>query len=252
MCARRRGVSFDVRGKTEERTLEGVDTKFTCSLAGLGMLVGFALFVACGGASSTDLFDGVDGSTTSSSSGDSGATSSGGQDSGGVTDSGTSSGGQDGGGNACVPNTPNACPAGSYCEAVACSTTTGTCTKKPTVTAAANPICGCDGVTYFNATLAANASVSTRATGQCVAGAPTTASCGEQKCEGKQVCSLGHASAACNGKASDICWIIPDNCNAADKGTTRTCIGNGGGLQCTSLCNALKNEKDFYVDAQCL
>lgn len=152
----------------------------------------------------------------------------------------------DSGSGACVPGGKAAqCPTGSWCEPVtACSPTTGTCKPKPTLTNAVSPVCGCDNITYFNASLAAAANVGTKTSGICPTA--TALKCDEnEKCPSGAVCNLNHANVACLDQQVDhTCWFIPSNCNPNDPKSFRSCDSGGG--QCITACNALKNEKNFY------
>jgi hypothetical protein len=144
---------------------------------------------------------------------------------------------------------PTDCPSTSYCKVAGCASAGGTCTPKPPLTAAIGPVCGCDNVTYFNASLAANDWMNVKATGPCPA--ITAVKCTNGQCGGDLTCNRG---GQCNGIAAGTCWKIPDTCNAtsaSEPSRYRLCPGSGGGNDCLTACEAIETEKAFYEDPLC-
>jgi hypothetical protein len=107
------------------------------------------------------------------------------------------------------------------------------------------PVCGCDHVTYWNSTIAAAHGANVAATGECGANAAactrSTGCAGEAKCNLEQplVCSLGDAKGTC--------WQLPKSCTGTSGSSVRRCNNQ----QCTSLCSAIVDERQFVPGAGC-
>ena len=203
-----------------------------------------AVFAACGGATETDLVGtpvldagalGAD-----SSAGDDEPTfdasidgTVNGDDSGGLTDSGKA----DSGVTVCNPNMSNSCAPGSYCNATGCSSS-GVCTKIPAEEGTPSPVCGCNGVTYWNASVAAHAGVSVKASGECSVPVP----CNMLKpCPTDTYCSKLVARANQCGPTPGVCWGLPDVCPQNILATT---CSNG---KCEkSRCEIMKDGNTYY------
>lgn len=210
-------------------------------------LIPLLLIAACGGATETGLFGDPDpGSTDSGSNIDATGDDSTGDDSdgaasdsGGAVDSGVPSDSGSEIGSPCDPNDSTSCPSGAYCNASGCGAS-GVCTAKPTTVGAdLSPVCGCDNVTYWNGSVAAERGISTKASGTC--GSPISCS-GQNKCVKGTYCNKGGnnvSSCAMGGKGT--CWGIPDSCPKelfAYECSSQKCD--------KSICELIKNERAFY------
>jgi hypothetical protein len=197
---------------------------------------------SCGGAAETDLFAESDGGAGSSGGGSpSGDAASSGDGASG--DGSFSSGGPPDASIACTVGQPGACAGGSYC-AGACGEK-GTCTAIPAESTKFEPVCGCDGVVYWNGGVAASFGQSAHTTeGSCV-----LVTCNAQKaCPDGLRCGMRRDSVAqCGGSTNGVCWGLPKSCpklSDPESGPpTRAC----GALGCTSLCDAIEDEKPFYA-----
>lgn len=108
----------------------------------------------------------------------------------------------------------NSCGAGMYCFAPGCAS--GVCRpiakEQPSITA---PVCGCNGVTFLNAELAANRGMSVRGDGECKGvQAATCGGFGGIQCPLDATCSyLAQNELECNiVDASGTCWVLPPVC----------------------------------------
>jgi hypothetical protein len=154
-----------------------------------------------------------------------------------------------GSGAPCLAAAANACPAGSYCSAPNC--VSGVC-----VVAASNdtlaPVCGCDQVTYWNASVAARRATGVRSPGACSPGL-TCGGIASLNCPSRAVCNLEVPSAAAcvTADLGGRCWELPTGgCPAVAAGVgpnTRRCNAN----QCADLCQLINAEQPFYVDNSC-
>jgi hypothetical protein len=206
------------------------------------------------GAAGTGGSAGVDGGGSSGTGGSAG-TATGGTagSSGGTSGSGGSAGtaGTAGSGGAmnCRWGVAGACPAGQYCNALGCET--GTCMPMPAEGSTKNPVCGCDGLIYWNASVAANRGMSVRATGEC-APARTCQGIASLECPGNvAVCNMKIVgSPTCIGvDLGGACWVLPTSC-PNDPGIgprTRACSAT----TCKSECELIRAEQPWYDDNSC-
>jgi hypothetical protein len=111
-------------------------------------------------------------------------------------------------------------------------------------------VCGCDGLDYWNASVAATSGMAVKATGLCASGGTGCGGFAGLSCPTKASCSYEVSDATgCN--ASDLggrCWVIPASCTAPTIGpNTRAC----NSLSCTDECNLTKLGVTWYVDNTC-
>jgi hypothetical protein len=142
----------------------------------------------------------------------------------------------------------NTCVKGEYCAGNACGT--GTCVPRGITQAAEyDPVCGCDNVTYWNASVAAFAGVSVSSAGVCTTGALTCpqGSCPSANDGTKRYCSnvkagIGSCAVSNNNR---LCWVLPDAC--PNKPRIRQC----GAIQCRSACEGIRGGTAVYEDVTC-
>lgn len=152
----------------------------------------------------------------------------------------------------CTPT--SGCDASEWCDAPSCGT--GTCKPRPTAAKMQDPVCGCDGVTYWNATYAASLGQSVRGTkGACTTGAATCGGFAGKACpHGTDACIRSYDSASFCSAAdmAGVCWSLPsDGTCPAVIFKDRSVCGSGGFGKCISTCEAIKNGTPFYRDSTC-
>ena len=204
-----------------------------------------SVVVACGGATSTDVF-GTPTDSSGTSGGTSGTATSGGT-SGTATSGGTSGAIDAGPSKTCVSN--DGCAATEYCKRTTCTAGSGVCTTRPAETATEAPVCGCDNVTYWNESVAAHDGVNLQAG---LAECPKTSAV---KCDGNSIpcannrsCSFPlNGSAQCNvGVGIGTCWALPTSC--AGVAAKDSVCGSG---KCVSRCEAIRNEDRYFTNSNC-
>lgn len=147
----------------------------------------------------------------------------------------------------CNGSTTGQCGAGYYCDAVACGL--GTCKLAPAETNTLNAICGCDGVTYWNATVAQNKGVTPNGSGECKPGKM----CGgiaNIQCPAGTKCNfkVGNKSSCAISDVAGTCWGLPTQCPQILIGPqTRECLSN----KCTEACAIIKLGLTYYDDNTC-
>jgi hypothetical protein len=151
----------------------------------------------------------------------------------------------------CTVANPMSCPSGQYCSVLDCGNATGTCIARATsLTNIESPVCGCDGVSYWNATLASAAGVSLSGTpGECPRGVAKTCmakgGCGLDLVCDLEVTSIAQCAVA---SSSGICWAMPKDCPGNISNDRHPCGAIGAG-SCMNRCLAIKNQKEFFVDS---
>jgi hypothetical protein len=182
----------------------------------------------------------------------------GGMNQGGMNQGGMNQGGmnQGGGGNASCTwqNGVNPCGNGFFCNAPGCGQ--GVCAPI-TVTADSLkvPVCGCDGVDYWNGATASNYGMAVMAAGMC----PTPAFCGgiaNLPCPSvAHFCAAGvnTAQECAISDAGGACWGMPPTCSQIGfGGSMRPCSSTNPNDACLYECDAIKSEQTYWgPDSNC-
>ncbi|APR78956.1 Hypothetical protein A7982_04303 [Minicystis rosea] len=166
----------------------------------------------------------------------------------------TLGGGGAGGGTSTSSGTPKACSPkdggcgpGEYCATTDC--TTGTCAPIPASKGAElDPVCGCDGIAYWNADLAVADGVAFVDLALCDAKTLTT--CNPTlpevaQCDTKNnvYCNL-RVYTSCVAAPNGVCTKVPADCKATDA-PGRQCFA--GTDTCDRICDLVKAEKPWHV-----
>lgn len=170
--------------------------------------------------------------------------------SGGAGGSGGTGGGGSNGelGDPCVWGT-DGCISGLYCQASGCGA--GTC--QPPLNLAAqtqiyDPVCGCDGVHYFNATIAESRSMAISHAGVCTANEEVACDKVATPCAGGLSCSIAVADAAsCAPLTAGVCWGAPITCGTGQP-LARGCVAMG---DCANKCALIRSQNAWHEDASC-
>ena len=154
-----------------------------------------------------------------------------------------------GGTTSCRWGVAGACATGQYCNAVGCGD--GTCVPVPAEGSTRNPVCGCDGLTYWNPSVAGHRGIAVRATGECVPA---------RTCGGIASLECPRTDAVCNMKLMDstlciqtdpggACWVLPAVCPSGPGigPQTRAC----GAATCKSECELIKGGEPWHADNTC-
>ncbi|MBX7098060.1 MAG: hypothetical protein K1X89_10130 [Myxococcaceae bacterium] len=126
-----------------------------------------------------------------------------------------------------------------YCERSDCTAVSGRCRPRPLFCdGAASPVCGCNGVTYWNDCVRRAAGQSLSGDGECTAGATCG---GGQGCpDPRASCNLLVDEASSCGRATvGRCWGLPRECPPGSPGGTFSPCSGGG--MCVSSCDAIRS-----------
>jgi len=147
----------------------------------------------------------------------------------------------------CTWGAVNTCGAGKYCSAPGCKAK-GKCIAIPsatTETSTNNPQCGCDGVTYWNPTVAAVHGMSLSQKGEC-SGNDVVA------CSTATACAVGNCNIdaksiqGCTTETAGTCWVLPTTCpGAAILGKDAKACNT---VACIGECAAIKTNAPWYAD----
>lgn len=138
----------------------------------------------------------------------------------------------------CTWSDVNACGPGKYCDSTDCGK--GKCVllgeKEATGKA---PVCGCDGVTYWNESVAKKNGMSVKKSGEC--GDEGVVCPGIVECPNKATCA--RPVKECSEEGMGTCWMTPTLCPVVD---IKVESGKGcGEFACTTECGLIKVSKMF-------
>jgi hypothetical protein len=134
----------------------------------------------------------------------------------------------------------NGCPVGEYCDAVNCGA--GTCKpKQADQDGTYSPVCGCNGITYWNTSVAAHAGEPIKADGACTIG--NAQKCPNGICPGISKCGKSVLNqTACGGAVLlASCWTLPPTC--ADSAEPKAFGCENG---CLSKCELITLQDQYY------
>ena len=133
----------------------------------------------------------------------------------------------------------------SLCDKAACGDSEGVCHRQTDVCSAdPKPVCGCDGVTYFNDCWRRAAGQEAATQGECDVNAKTCF--GPGTCPPPSLCAMlfPSSSPACAPGTSATCWVLPAVCNADSQDVDRwtACPLQGAPsnpITCVDTCTAI-------------
>lgn len=160
----------------------------------------------------------------------------------------------------CTSN--ESCGEGAFCARTACDDKEGRCEREPAFCGdgAPAPVCGCDGVTYWNDCLRRAQGETGATPGECSLDAALT-------CNRERACPTGascarisrRGGAPCPPELPGVCWALPPVCGGPD-GLDRfvRCGGPGGpsgpgapAAPCVPLCEALRSGEPYTRALAC-
>ncbi|MFT3770457.1 MAG: hypothetical protein QM820_33940 [Minicystis sp.] len=148
----------------------------------------------------------------------------------------------------CSPTGGNGqCDAGEYCATKDCKT--GICTPVPDAKGQAyEPVCGCDGVAYWNEDSAIHdgvgfidaASCDPKTLTSCNPAVPTANHCDTKN---NIYCNV-RVYTSCSVAPNGICVKLPSTCEGTNQGG-RECLDTGN--NCKLACELIKGQKPWYA-----
>jgi hypothetical protein len=130
---------------------------------------------------------------------------------------------------------------GEYCDDVTCGKTTGAGTCKPKLVGKAgdNPVCGCDGLTYWNPLMAASRGMPAQHNVICP-GDVDVACSAIKACPGGNSIFCRKTDNGCVGALEGTCWVLPGDC-----GSTSSKVETCPLKDCVNECDLIKQGGSF-------
>jgi hypothetical protein len=132
------------------------------------------------------------------------------------------------------------CRKDDYCAKASCTAIEGVCERRPaTCPDDGAPVCGCDGITYWNDCLRRQVGVAAATQGACppgvaaACGGPMNAPCANPKASCARLLPPG----PCPPDVKGACWIMPATCAPAPPAW----IPCGPQTQCVDTCSAIRS-----------
>jgi hypothetical protein len=145
-------------------------------------------------------------------------------------------------------DTSASCPADYFCMKAGCGGgDNGTCEPVSPTHVVLDPVCGCDGITYWNSLYAASSPKAVHKTGPCgVNDGPKSCNAAGNPCPGSMHCAV--ARAACTDVTTPgTCWVVPNECDGTTVGQHVCEAGIAG--SCRNLCTLISKAQPFVVEA---
>ena len=127
-----------------------------------------------------------------------------------------------------------------------CGATTGSCKPRPVPSLAFDPVCGCDGVTYWNLATAVDNGMFAKESGVCPIADATACSTTKPCKSGRCVFTVPTEGDCSADTKNGTCLQAPPGATCAGStvgGSSRACGGGG----CQSLCEAVRTGQTLFA-----
>ena len=206
---------------------------------------------ATGGKGGTGLTSGAGGAGTSGNGGaGTGGAGTGGAGTGGAGTGGAGTGGAGGGQGGCGDD--DDCADDRWCKKSSCDGR-GTCEPYGDYCvgddAVFDPVCGCDGITYWNTCTIEHEGFNIASRGECTGNnrPVCTRDDGGNSCPPREHAHCYRPVEVCGDPSPEegFCWVLPTECPENEPQTERYCGGTDGQARCIGLCEVIDAENSF-------
>jgi hypothetical protein len=148
------------------------------------------------------------------------------------------------------------CHKDEYCAKASCQDIMGGCTHRQMFcNLDLEPVCGCDGLTYYNECWRVNRGVASSTKGECDAMAVTTVTCGgptHAACPPPAACAELVGDSTCPADPTFTCWVLPPVCGQNAPGELYdNWVPCGPAAPCVNTCNAIRSGVPHYQSTSC-
>lgn len=145
------------------------------------------------------------------------------------------------------------CAFDELCAKRECNSSLGVCQRRPLSCdeAGANPVCGCNGITYFNDCLRQQGGVNLARASECRA--PRRCGGSFESCPTDSYCARLYPpnTSECSNDFPGVCWVLPAECEADSPSTDRYRRCGDPSAPCVDRCTAIQSEESYVVALRC-
>lgn len=151
-----------------------------------------------------------------------------------------------------VCNQHEDCELDELCAKRECDSQRGTCQRRPLSCddAGVNPVCGCNGITYFNDCLRQQSGVNLARQSECRFPRRCDS---EEKCPADSYCARLYPpnTTSCSEDFPGVCWVLPAECDTDSPSTDRYRRCDDPSAPCVDRCTAIESEEAYVVALRC-
>jgi hypothetical protein len=149
----------------------------------------------------------------------------------------------------CISNAD--CDDASFCAKRSCGEPAGRCERRPMFCPPdLDPVCGCDGITYWNECLRRERGLESQMKGECTYPALHCGGPAGPCPSGASCARLLHDGPCPPPDAPGVCWILPTTC-APPPIPAPVFEGCGTPEKCVDACTAIRSERPFRLSGPC-
>jgi hypothetical protein len=142
------------------------------------------------------------------------------------------------------------CSTVAFCAKSACDAVKGQCEARPLICDDRQaPVCGCDGVNYWNDCLRRSSGVIASTPGECTTQVATCGGFRGRPCpaQGAFCAKPSQGGGDCMHPEPGVCWVLPPSCPVEDAGAAIWASCGPPFPACLDTCSAIRTERPFHM-----